>query len=355
MYSSDDPGLKVGVGGDKFKLALDYGVVAKAAAVSDLVAYATELSTPATGIIDTLSAGVDSALSSAALTVKFLGHITVYADETRRSFTQILEDEQLFDEQRRVKNGSMYQVAYLNSSGEPVGSESRYQTADGLVLGDGDYVYVHKHGLDTYVQADEIAVAGDDKTVYLADPVHRYDIAELRQFIIDNFAKLSGNNEISGGNMFHGVNSFDGDLSVGFDRLFDMRDGKSLGTLFGEISAEISARAMLSVDGDAVQEVRFQHISQDAYHNLLCGDGYDPHTLYVVSSENMCMYDRKITDLAEGELPDDACTYGQLSALKLGIRSAIDAALPAGDLSGNLSVHLDAVLQCLMSIRDALS
>lgn len=65
---------------EDFKISLDYDVVAKAAVVSDLVAYATELSTPATGIIDTLSAGVDSALSSTALTVKFLGHITIYAD-----------------------------------------------------------------------------------------------------------------------------------------------------------------------------------------------------------------------------------------------------------------------------------
>ena len=87
MYSSDDPGLKVGVDGDKFKLALDYGVVAKAAVVSDIVAYTTELSTPTTGIIDTLSAGVDSALSSTKLTFKFLGHITIYTDEPRRKFT----------------------------------------------------------------------------------------------------------------------------------------------------------------------------------------------------------------------------------------------------------------------------
>ncbi len=145
----------------------------------------------------------------------------------------------------------MYQVTYLNSSGEPVGSESRYQTTDGLVLGDGDYVYVHKHGLDTYVQAEEIAVTGDNKTVYLADPVHRYDIAELRQFVIDNFVKLSGNNEIDGGNLFHGVNSFDGEisvtgnLSVEFDKLIDLRDGKSLNKLSCEISSEIKK---LSVD-----------------------------------------------------------------------------------------------------------
>lgn len=87
MYSSDDPGLQVGVSGDKFKLALDYNVVAKTAVVSDLVAYTTELSAPKTGIIDTLSAGVDSALSSTMLTVKFLGHITIYTDEPQRKFT----------------------------------------------------------------------------------------------------------------------------------------------------------------------------------------------------------------------------------------------------------------------------
>lgn len=102
----------------------------------------------------------------------------------------------------------MYQVTCLKSSGDPIGSESRYETTDGLVLGDGDYVYVHKHGLDAYVQADEIIVSGDAKTVYLADPVHRYDIAGLRQFVIDNFVKLSGGNEISGINNFYGINNF---------------------------------------------------------------------------------------------------------------------------------------------------
>ena len=459
LYSSGDPGVKV----EDFKILLDYDVVAKAAVVSDLVAYATELSTPATGIIDTLSAGIDSALSSTALTVKFLGHITIYADETRRSFMQILEDEQLFDEQRRVKNGSMYQVTYLNSSGEPVGSESRYQTTDGLVLGDGDYVYVHKHGLDAYVQADEIAVTGDNKTVYLADPVHRYDIAELRQFVIDNFVKLSGNNEIEGGNLFHGVNSFDGeisvagDLSVGFDKLFDLRDGKSLNDLSCEISSEIeelsaalsgeidtlsaklsgeidslsvalsgeidtlsvklsgeidnlsaalsgeidtlsaklsgeidslsvalsgeidtlsaklsgeidslsvvlsgeiSARAMISVDEIPTNEFKFQHISRDEYHDLVLsvdGKTTDPNTLYVVSSDNTSMYGQKITDLADGELSDDACTYGQLSAFKAQIKSAIDEALPEDTLEGNLTAPLSAVVKCLFDIKTALA
>ena len=104
--------------------------------------------------------------------------------------------------------------------------------------------------------------------------MHRYDLAELSDFVIDNFVKLSGGNEIKGGNLFHGVNSFDGEisvtgnLSVGFDKLFDLRDGKSLNKLSSEISSEIkelsvelsteiSSRAMLSVDDKPVQEFRF--------------------------------------------------------------------------------------------------
>ena len=51
-------------------------------------------------------------------------------------------------------------------------------------------------------------MSGDTKTVYLADPVHRYDIAGLHQFVIDNFVKLSGGNEISGINNFYGINNF---------------------------------------------------------------------------------------------------------------------------------------------------
>lgn len=165
---------------------------------------------------------------------------------------QILEDEQLFDEKRRVKNGSMYQVTYLNSSGEPFGSESRYQTTDGLVLGDGDYVYVHKHGLDAYVQADEIAVTGDDKTVYLADPVHRYDLTDLREFVISNFVKLSGGNEISGDNAFLGDLSVRQNLSVGQDlSVSGAAAVKILNVLEdGTVSGNLGVSGNAEVDGD---------------------------------------------------------------------------------------------------------
>jgi hypothetical protein len=82
-------------------------------------------------------------------------------------------------------------------------------TIDGLTLGDGDYIYIHKHGLDTYVNKDELTISSDNKNVYLANPVHKYDIAELRQFVIDNFVKLSGDNEISNNNRFLGDLSID--------------------------------------------------------------------------------------------------------------------------------------------------
>ena len=84
------------------------------------------------------------------------------------------------------------------------------------------------------------------------------------------------------------------------------------------------------------------------------GVSCDPNTLYVVSSDDMSMYGQKITNLADGKLSNDACTYGQLSAIKARIKSAIDEALP-GTLEENLSASLKDVLKCLFDIKTALS
>ena len=69
----------------------------------------------------------------------------------------------------------------------------------------------------------------------------------------------------------------------------------------------------------------------------------------------MSMYGQKITDLKDGEFAGDACTYGQLSAFKTQIKSAIDEALPKGTLEENLSASLSDVLKCLFDIKTALS
>lgn len=132
------------------------------------------------------------------------------------------------------------------------------------------------------------------------------------------------------------------------------------------LSAEISARAMLSVDGEPVQEFRFLHISQDDYHDLVLsvdGKTTDPHTLYIVSSdEGTCMYGERITDMAPAEDEYDAVTYGQLLSvsadlleLKSGISAAIEEALPGATPEDNLSVQLSAVVKCLFDIKNRLA
>lgn len=185
----------------------------------------------------------------------------------------------------------------------------------------------------------------------------------------------SGTNDFVGSNNFVGSVRINGEisaissLSIGFDKLFDLRDGKSLNDLSDEIgfeikelsaalSGEISARAMISVDGDPTNEFKFKHISRDEYHDLVLsvdGKTVNPNTLYVISSDDMSMYGQKITDLADGKLSNDACTYGQLSAFKAQVKSAIDEALPKGTLEENLSASLSAVLKCLFEIKTALS
>jgi hypothetical protein len=201
LYESTENGIEI----NDFKIGIDYTKVADRQSVTDLQKYTTELSTSTTGIIDTLSAGIDSALSSNILNIKYLGHITVHADENdKRLLSAILADNGLLIEKNRVKNGSMFEVKVLNNSSENRPSVARYKTSDGLTLGHGDYIYIHKHGLDTYINASDIVIFGDNKNVYHANPVHKYNIAELYNFVIDNFAKLSGNNEISNDNVFLG-------------------------------------------------------------------------------------------------------------------------------------------------------
>jgi hypothetical protein len=115
---------------------------------------------------------------------------------------------------------------------------------------------------------------------------------------------------------------------------------------------------MISVDEIPTNEFRFQHISRDEYHDLVLsvdGKTTDPNTLYVVSSDNMSMYGQKITDLADGELSGDACTYGQLSAFKAQIKSAIDEALPEDTLEENLAAPLSVIVKCLFDIKTVLA
>ena len=96
---------------------------------------------------------------------------------------------------------------------------------------------------------------------------------------------------------------------------------------------------MISVDGLPTNEFKFKHISRDEYHDLVLsvdGKTVNPNTLYVISSDNMSMYGQKITDLKDGELSGDACTYGQLSAFKTDFSGELCA------LSGKLSAEISS-------------
>jgi hypothetical protein len=74
IYTSNDTGVKI----NDYKISLDYNEISEKLEIPELKDYAKELSTPVTGIIDTLSAGIDNALSSDILAIKFCGHITLY-------------------------------------------------------------------------------------------------------------------------------------------------------------------------------------------------------------------------------------------------------------------------------------
>ena len=56
-----------------------------------------------------------------------------------------------------------------------------------MALGFGDYVYVHRHGMDQYVQKGDIIASS-----HLANPVHGYDVADLSGEIDSLSVALSG-------------------------------------------------------------------------------------------------------------------------------------------------------------------
>ena len=126
-------------------------------------------------------------------------------------------------------------------------------------------------------------------------------VCNLSAYGANNFV---GTNDFVGSVRIDGEISAISSLSVGFDKLFDFRDGKSLNDLSDEInyeikelsatlSGEISARAMISVDELPTNEFKFKHISRDEYHDLVLsvdGVSCDPNTLYVISSDDMSMY-----------------------------------------------------------------
>ena len=142
-------------------------------------------------------------------------------------------------------------------------------------------------------------------------------------------------------------------LSVALSGEIDTLSAKLSGeisSLSGALSNEISVRAMISVDTVPTNEFKLQHISRDEYHDLVLsvdGKTVDPNTLYVVSSDDMLMYGQKITDLKDGELSNDACTYGQLSVFKTDLSGEINSLSGAlsgeiGALSGKLSAEISS-------------
>ena len=115
-------------------------------------------------------------------------------------------------------------------------------------------------------------------------------VCNLSAYGANNFV---GTNDFVGSVRIDGEISAISSLSVGFDKLFDLRDGKSLNDLSDEISSEINVRAMISVDRDPTNEFKLQHISRDEYCDLVLsvdGVSCDPNTLYVISSDDMSMY-----------------------------------------------------------------
>lgn len=137
----------------------------------------------------------------------------------------------------------------------------------------------------------------------------------------------------------------------------------SSGALQGIISNSISSLSSKMISGDTKLQKKIDskifidnlsgsvvsagtlsilNISRDAYHELVANNQASPNALYVVSSDDMSMYDQKIVDLADGTSDSDAINVGQVKLSTGNILDKLNTStsnLCAGISSTNSSIQ----------------
>ena len=109
-------------------------------------------------------------------------------------------------------------------------------------------------------------------------------------------------------------------------------------SLSTDLAAEITARTnndaaissavdkKIYVDGISATTLNVKHISQDEYHALVEAGTCDKNTVYVVSSENYNMYDKRITNLStDVQVDTDAANVGYVKSVSSDLATKIQS------------------------------
>ena len=109
-------------------------------------------------------------------------------------------------------------------------------------------------------------------------------------------------------------------------------------SLSTDLAAEITARTnndaaissavdkKIYVDGVSATTLNVKHISQDEYHTLVEAGTCDKNTVYVVSSENYNMYDKRIVNLStDVQVDTDAANVGYVKSVSSDLATKIQS------------------------------
>ena len=335
----------------------DSKIIADVNAVSSdvisLKTYATELSGSSPdniGIIATLSNSIMTLQSDIIKELKFVNHIVIGND-----ISAVTTIEEFFNKQKlavkdgnKVANGSIYDVQFI------VGSEyspsTKYVVED-LSLGLGDYLIVHDHNNDAFVNIADLHATGENKNLYvLKAGTSRYEFenayawlsgetgrlcTEISNDIVAKYSKLTSDDNFISGEVDRLCSEISNDLTAKYSWLSGETDrlciaistavalsAAALCTEISNLSDEVSAISNdlssaisskiwikdLNDDGstltagnmDALSVIKIAKDDFDA--QVATGTlTMSSNTLYVVSSDYIDAYGRQLCNLTMTE------------------------------------------------------
>lgn len=178
---------------------------------------------------------------------------------------------------------------------------------------EGDVVINPTSGKEWVKTKDGWEVIGDQKTY--ATNAHVNDIATTLDQVSSDYTTSSEASAIA----YTQVKALSDSLSTDLAAEITARTNND-----AAISSAVDKK--IYVDGVSATTLSVTHISQDAYHALVEAGTCDKNTVYVVSSENYNMYDKRITNLStDVQVDTDAANVGYVKSVSSDLATKIQS------------------------------
>ena len=85
--------------------------------------------------------------------------------------------------------------------------------------------------------------------------------------------------------------------------------------------------ANISIDNNITTELKISHLSRDEYYQLITDDDIDPNSIYIVSSDNINMYNKRIENVGQPIDGSDAATKEYVDNIDLNLNQKLNQKL----------------------------